>query len=68
MFIRQLRGSVIWLIYRLVSLSLTHTHRLNNAEGITSVASVLNELCEEGIYGQPFTRRFTACALKKLLD
>lgn len=53
-------------------LYLLHTHtctyRLNNAEGITAVAGVLNELCEEGIYGQPFTRRFTACAQEKLLD
>ena len=33
----------------------THTHTLNNAEGLIAVAGVLNELCEEGIYGQLFT-------------
>lgn len=29
----------------------TGTHTLNNAEGIIAAAGVLNELCEEGIYG-----------------
>lgn len=33
------------------------THTLNNAGGIIAVAGVLNELCEEGIYGWKFTKR-----------
>lgn len=60
-------GSYIDLFLSLF-LSLSQAHRLNNAEGTTAVAGVLNELCEEGIYGQPFARRFTACAQEKLLD
>lgn len=33
------------------------TYTLNNAGGIIAVAGVLNELCEEGIYGWKFTMR-----------
>lgn len=31
-----------------ITQALTHTSTLNNALGITAVAGVLNELCEEG--------------------
>lgn len=65
---------VRWLIYgQSPSLSIenTHTHiyahTLNNADGIIAEACVLNELWEEGIYGQQLTVRFEASVPKKLL-